>query len=189
MIDAVARIVRSTLTADFDRGLVFNKRGRAVGHMLRGRARIELNVAGGRTSIPRSHAIWLLAGRELVPGREIDHINRDKADDRLSNLRSVTHAENARNARRNKRNKSGVGGIVRRGRILVLQPKLDGRRYYLGTAPDLLTALRKLREWRRQHGIPEDHSMGRLRFSHVGSHLPRTLDHFVEDEGTTNARD
>lgn len=44
------------------------------------------------------------------PDKQIDHINRDRADNRAANLREVTNAENAQNQRLRK-NKSGFTGV------------------------------------------------------------------------------
>lgn len=46
----------------------------------------------------------------LIPN-SIDHINGDRSDNRISNLRSVSHSENMRNASMTIRNKSGVIGV------------------------------------------------------------------------------
>lgn len=45
------------------------------------------------------------------PEHCIDHINGDRSDNRIENLRSVTVAENQRNMGRSKANKSGVSGV------------------------------------------------------------------------------
>lgn len=47
------------------------------------------------------------------PSKSIDHVNGDKYDNRISNLREVDQKENARNAKMSKRNKSGVTGVRR----------------------------------------------------------------------------
>ena len=53
---------------------------------------------------------WLLMTGEW-PEYEIDHINRDKSDNRWVNLRAVTHAQNARNGPIPRHNKSGFRGV------------------------------------------------------------------------------
>lgn len=45
------------------------------------------------------------------PSGQIDHINGVKTDNRIVNLRDVTHAENARNMAMTPRNTSGVSGV------------------------------------------------------------------------------
>lgn len=47
------------------------------------------------------------------PEQQIDHINGDKTDNRLVNLREVSHAENQRNMRKDVRNTSGHTGVTR----------------------------------------------------------------------------
>ena len=56
--------------------------------------------------------LWALeTGR--WPNGEIDHINQNKMDNRLNNLRDVCRIENSRNKSRNKNNRSGVLGVAR----------------------------------------------------------------------------
>lgn len=55
------------------------------------------------------HAVWALAYGYWPT--EIDHINRDPSDNRLTNLREVTHAQNAKNKGVSSRNKSGFKGV------------------------------------------------------------------------------
>lgn len=57
--------------------------------------------------------IWLMHYGEWVeyPAFEIDHINGDRADNRITNLRKVTKSENQRNAGKRINNSSGVHGV------------------------------------------------------------------------------
>ncbi len=54
--------------------------------------------------------VWLIIHGEFPP-KEIDHINGDKSDNRLTNLRAVSRHENNRNLKLSKRNTSGVIGV------------------------------------------------------------------------------
>jgi len=53
---------------------------------------------------------WLLS-TGAWPVHGLDHINGDRLDNRLTNLRDVPQRTNARNAANNRRNKSGVSGV------------------------------------------------------------------------------
>lgn len=62
---------------------------------------------------------WLRMHRliaEAPDGVEVDHINRDRLDNRRSNLRLTDRAGNARNRSRNMKSTSGFKGIRRYGR-------------------------------------------------------------------------
>lgn len=76
---------------------------------------------------------WLITyGR--WPTGEIDHINRDKSDNRLSNLRDVPKSINGHNKGPSRRNSSGFKGVsLTRSGTWNAQIKVDGRRHNLGT--------------------------------------------------------
>lgn len=50
-------------------------------------------------------------------GYDTDHVNRDKLDNRICNLRTVTRSKNKHNATKYVTNKSGVKGVYWRGDI------------------------------------------------------------------------
>jgi hypothetical protein len=68
------------------------------------------------------------------PDREIDHINRNRSDNRLSNLRECSHRENSANRSMYKNNKSGVLGVCYYPKYQkwVAYIRADGRHKSLG---------------------------------------------------------
>lgn len=55
--------------------------------------------------------IWESVMGRIPEGMQIDHINHNRSDNRMENLRLVTHIENGMNQSRSVRNKSGVTGV------------------------------------------------------------------------------
>jgi hypothetical protein len=59
----------------------------------------------------RAHRLaWLYCYGEM-PHDDIDHINHDKLDNKISNLRVVSNQENHRNVKMSVANKSGYNGV------------------------------------------------------------------------------
>jgi HNH endonuclease/AP2 domain len=85
---------------------------------------------------------WMLAHRAAWaiyhgewPARQIDHINGDKSDNRLVNLRQATPSQNGHNRGPQINNLSGYKGVHRRGSRWAAQIKVGGRHIRLGTWP------------------------------------------------------
>lgn len=57
------------------------------------------------------HQIIFLMHHGYLP-KCIDHINQNKADNRIENLRDVTVSENGQNSKLSKRNTTGIKGIA-----------------------------------------------------------------------------
>ena len=55
--------------------------------------------------------IWQMNHGEIPDGFQIDHINGNPRDNRISNLRLATHTENTRNRKLSKYNTSGYKGV------------------------------------------------------------------------------
>lgn len=96
------------------------------------------------------------------PTGEIDHINGDRTDNRIANLRDTSRAENARNMCLPSHNKSGVIGVCfkqDRGKWMA-SIKINRRIHYLGNFHDKADAIaaRKAAEARFRfhpnHGRP-----------------------------------
>ena len=68
------------------------------------------------------------------PKDEIDHINHDKTDNRLLNLREVTRAENCMNAPLRPNNTSGYCGVIwdKQKGMWAARIKMDGKEKHLG---------------------------------------------------------
>jgi hypothetical protein len=80
----------------------------------------------------RSRLAWL-----FVHGRwptEIDHINGDRSDDRLENLREATRSQNISNCRQ-RVGSSGFRGVSKHGNRFVAKITQGGNEHYLGTFP------------------------------------------------------
>ena len=82
--------------------------GQAAGCVSSSRGYLEIRV---NSKLYFSHRLaWLYVFGQL-PSDQIDHINGNRADNRIANLRDVNQQENLRNQKRRKTNKSGCTGV------------------------------------------------------------------------------
>lgn len=90
---------------------------------------------------------------------EVDHINGDRTDNRLSNLRAVSHQRNMRNRKRATNNTSGVTGVYwsARERAWVAQIGVNGRMRSLGRFANKNDAAAARKSADALHGFHENH--------------------------------
>ncbi len=64
----------------------------------------------------------------------LDHINRNPVDNRIENLREVTHSQNQQNRAQDPRNKSGARGVIwaKHAKKWRAQIRVDRKSIYLG---------------------------------------------------------
>lgn len=79
---------------------------------------------------------WLITHGEW-PQDQIDHINGDRLDNRIANLRLATASQNCGNTGTSKNNTSGFKGVSwsARARRWVSSIRVAGRRHWLGYFP------------------------------------------------------
>ncbi|WP_264041469.1 HNH endonuclease signature motif containing protein [Pectobacterium carotovorum] len=89
----------------------------------------------------------------------IDHINGNKSDNRIKNLRDVSFSENMRNRPTLKSSSTGVNGVVKssNGKGFLAHINVDGVNKYLGTFPSIDEAVRERKIADSIYGYHENH--------------------------------
>jgi hypothetical protein len=102
--------------------------------------------------------IWLFE-KGSWPIDQLDHINGDRTDNRMENLREVSNAENAKNMTLSKRNKSGVCGVFWLSHIHKwwASIRVDGANKNLGYFDDFHDACEARKQAERDHGFHPNH--------------------------------
>lgn len=104
--------------------------------------------------------IWAMFN-DTWPTQQIDHINGDPTDNRIENLREVSHTLNCRNKRANKNNTSGFGGVywstgAKRWRVVARDA---GTRIFLGQYATFEEAVAARQRFNASHGYTERHGL------------------------------
>ena len=105
--------------------------------------------------LPAHRVVWAVVHGEW-PG-QIDHINGDRTDNRMINLRNVSGAQNMKNKRLYARNVTGVSGVRRRGPRWEVTIGIGGRSEWLGSFSDMDEAIAVRRAAEARVGYHENH--------------------------------
>jgi len=137
---------------------------RAFNTILAGKQVYEENHRGyGRMTLLgrryKSHRVaWALHTGDW-PIDQVDHINGDRADNRIENLREATQRENSRNMKTPATNTSGVIGVCwdKKRRRWTAQVKVDGRTVHLGSFTNFDNAVAARAAAEVEHGFHPNH--------------------------------
>lgn len=123
-----------------------------------------LNGAGARQgringeSLYAHRVAWALHHGEW-PSGEIDHINGNRSDNRISNLRDVDHQTNMQNKAVYRTNSSGCHGVSRKRSTGRWQAAVtvDGKRIHLGSFEARADAIAARKTFENQIGFHKNH--------------------------------
>lgn len=133
--------------------------GKECGYLDRaGYRRIRFFHDGRNNSVSAHRLAWFISKGSLPDG-EIDHINRDKSDNRIENLRDVTRSINLRNFPLKKNNTSGVCGVHLHGQSNKWRASVsvNGKRKSLGLYLDISDAKNAVEAYRAKNGFTDNH--------------------------------
>ena len=102
--------------------------------------------------------IWAMT-YDKWPEKQIDHIDHDRSNNRLENLREVSHKENHRNMSFRSDNVSGITGVYKRGNKWSAEVKVDGKKIALGCYANKDDAAKVVLEARREAGYHPNHGI------------------------------
>jgi hypothetical protein len=84
---------------------------------------------------------WMIVNGEIPHDMQIDHVNHDRTDNRLENLRLVSNKGNQRNRSLNKNNKTGLCGVRRRWKnSYIADIRVNGKKISLGSFDNIFDA-------------------------------------------------
>jgi hypothetical protein len=130
------------INPDPENGIVYcGKTGKSMGsiHNITGYVLIGKMVNGKKYSIQRSNIIWWSKHGKMPSAKmDIDHIDGDRANDRIENLQILTHQQNLAKRKKSTKGSSKYMGVqfdktMKKFRALV---EKWGKKYHFGSYED-----------------------------------------------------
>jgi len=125
----------------------------------KGYRRILFRFDGGKPFRIRTHQLaWFIVMGNLVAG-EVDHIDQDKLNNRIDNLRDVPKGINQRNSKLNSNNTSGISGVVwhKQTKRWCSQSTVNGKRHHIGLFDDIKVAALAVKKFQLTNEFTENH--------------------------------
>jgi len=130
------------LRVDTENGIVYSRKtGKSMGWIdkVTGYVIIGKQANGKKYGIQRSHVIWWGKYQKMPPVKmHIDHEDGDKTNDRIENLKELTHQQNNAKMKKNKNGSSKYRGVNFRKdkKKFIARVCKCGKRYSFGSYGD-----------------------------------------------------
>lgn len=113
---------------------------------------VDVKIKG---RLHKAHRLAWLWSHGYLPEGEIDHINGDKSDNRIANLREVSRQCNSTNKHKYRSNTSGVTGVYkRRPGVWAAQIRVEGKCIHLGYHRSMVSAAKARLDAEIKHQFP-----------------------------------
>ena len=125
-----------------------------------------LNVSVNGRNYPVHRVVMLMCYGFYGEGLEVDHINHVRNDNRLVNLRFVTHRGNMRNKSVSSKSTTGVTGVsfLKAGKKYIAQIGVNRKLIYLGIFATLEEAAAARAEANLKFNFHNNHGKGRAEY-------------------------
>jgi len=114
---------------------------------------LRLRIGGSLHLVHR--IIWMMSYGEWPDN--IDHVDHDRSNNKLSNLRNVTKSENAKNRSLNINNTSGKSGVIQDKRSGRWVCRLGANHGYVGSYQNIEDAFMARKQAEQSMGYHENH--------------------------------
>lgn len=140
-----------------DGGVYWKLSGRRCGTTIKpmGKEYRSIKIKGLRISEHR--AVYALVNGSYEG--DIDHINGDGTDNRIENLRVVSHSANMKNKKNYKNNKTGVTGVTycNTHNLYVARIGVNGKKKTLGYFKNIKDAIKERKDAELKYGYHTNH--------------------------------
>lgn len=133
-----------------------NKQAGTIGGTLPDNGYIKITI--NKKEYKAHRLAWLYVHGEFPP-KLLDHINRDRTDNRIDNLRVADDATNSKNQTLYKNNTSGYHGITSHGDKWRARINVNGKKIHLGIFENLQDAVKARKQAELQYDYHPNHGV------------------------------
>lgn len=119
-----------------------------------------MNIKLNGTTYRTHRIVWLIVHGEW-PKDHIDHIDGDRINNKIENLRDVPNSENHKNMAMMYINTSGHSGVSFRGKNWIARISVNGKEKHLGVFKTIDEAIKARKAAEKEHNFHPNHGRGK----------------------------